>query len=163
MILPEKGLWIYVSLFFALLLFYLFNDINISVCKVTNRFQHMIYFAPYVEELFRLEAILFSPACGLFYTTIFSFNEMMHYLMTPQLKIIPISKLIVIRFICVFLHYILFMIQLYGFRTYMKTKNSIYLLIFTMLAITTHLNWNAGGGDFVIKNLFALVFYLFPL
>lgn len=152
MIIPRHGVWILVSLLISFLLYFLFRELVFVCGRYPVYVKYAIDYAPFIEEIFKLEAIIFSPECGVFYTTIFSVNELFMYLSLAHNKL-PFSYIFPVRIICISLHYALLALQLYGFKKYQETKDSFWVVVAFIVAVFIHLLWNNGLGFWFISCL----------
>lgn len=163
MIIPRDGYWIFFSLGISFIIYYLFLEVNLFTVSIAGSFAtYAKFISPIKEELFRFLAIFYSIECGIFFTTIFSLNEMINYLNHPSFSKIPLWQGIIIRGICAGVHFFLLLIQINGFKRYQNGDREGFLICL-LFAILFHHSWNNGLGNLFINVLFRVIDSFSPL
>lgn len=100
--------------------------------------------APLNEETFRFISVIKGKPLNFIFTLFLAVFEFIIYMnmITKQAGYLQIDMLLV-RFWCVSLHFILLSIQLYGFHLYRKKKKKLYLVAGFVFAVALHYTWNA--------------------
>jgi hypothetical protein len=104
---------------------------------------------PLFEEFFRFISILFFVRVYMYTVTLASI-EFFVYIYEIDRRYGEISiELLIMRIICVFVHFVYFSIQYYGY----KYKGEYGLLISFFIATLVHILWNSHVGMIVYKSL----------
>ena len=105
---------------------------------------------PLIEESSKLLALTLNIHFAITYTLIFSVMEFVHYyqLITESTGSFDI-KYLIMRSICVILHFIYLYVQIIGFKLYYKTEWKGCIILSFIMAWLLHVAWNGFFGKLV--------------
>ena len=108
--------------------------------------------AAFVEEIMRCLALIISSTFAIVFTIIFASVEMISYVNGAYRAhgSLPMDYLI-FRMLCINVHLLCLLAQLYGFKLYRKYNNGTYWAIGFLSAVFIHLIWNQGVGLLVLQ------------
>lgn len=135
----------------------------IVLCVCINNFLFTLYIddlaldilIPINEEGFRFISVAIGSPLSWLFTTIFSIQE--YFLYIEKINItygyVPYS-LMMVRVICVCVHFILLFIQFYGWKVSKKLKKKRYFYLSYLIAVLFHTLWNTKYSMMVCYYLF---------
>ena len=105
---------------------------------------------PLVEESSKLLAITFNFHFAIIYTLVFSLMEFHHYFVLISDSTGSFApKYLIMRSICVILHFVYLWVQIMGFKLYFKTEWKGYIILSFTMAWLLHVAWNGFFGKLV--------------
>ena len=157
MVIPYGKYWTFFSLGISVILYYLFMEVHVITAPLAGSFSNYSKFvSPIQEELFRFLSIFYSIECSIYFTLLFSLNEMLNYLSHPSFLKIPLWKGLIIRGSCVGVHFFLLLIQINGFKRYQNGDREGFLICL-LFAILFHHSWNNGLGTLFLNLMFWVI------
>jgi len=113
-------------------------------------FGESLVIPPLIEEASKLLALTYSFGFAIIYTLVFAIIEFIHYIniITGQHGTLP-DEYLIIRSLCMGLHFIYLGIQIMGFKLYYKTGWKGCVIISFITAWVLHMLWNGFIGKIV--------------
>ena len=143
---------VFFYLLFIVILMFLMVGVESSLSMLPSLKGKGNVVAAFVEETFKTLALIWSAGFATAFTVIFASLEMINYCIVVVRKAneLPIDYMI-FRMICISVHLITLLVQVYFFQLYQKKKDGTYWLIGYLLAIFIHLLWNQGLGALFLR------------
>lgn len=138
-----------VQFILALGLFRFTYEINSLIKSDTYPLLVKAITSPFTEEILRLISFfIYGNVTPFFYTIILAVGEFFLYIFNER-NLTP--HFVVLRFICMLMHFTCFSIQYYGIKTYRENNDFPLLFCCILMAITFHLYWNLIIGKIVMN------------
>jgi len=140
---------LYAGMIFGLLCVVILVEDSLSLIPFFKSNSHKV--AAFVEETVRCLAILIGSTFAIAFTIVFASLEMISYVngAINAKGSLPIDYM-VFRMLCINVHLLCLLAQLYGFQLYRKYNNGTYWAIGYLSAVFFHLIWNQGLGYYVL-------------
>lgn len=135
---------------------YIFTSIFLTILTGATTFTLIVFFGeslvipPLVEEASKLLTISYSFHFAIVYTLTFALIEFIHYINIIISETGLLSRdFLIMRTLCIMLHFFYLSIQITGFKLYYKTQWKGYIIISFITAWLLHVAWNGFFGKFV--------------